>query len=117
MEETKTAINLLAEVKIKLKPTFINFSPFISKDDLKLFDEFVSEMNLGDNIDPLQKETRLLLYKGSPLLDNELIKTLDLVEHETYFDWVHPDPDVDAEYEAIATPYSDGRRKKCCIKG
>ncbi len=111
------AIRLLREAGIAIKPTFINFTPYISHSDLALFDKFVEENQLEEYLDPLQKETRLLLYKGSPLLETEFCQKLELIEHEFHYDWVHPDSKVDDYYNEIATPNADGKRKKCCIKG
>ncbi|NKC14757.1 MAG: radical SAM protein [Gammaproteobacteria bacterium] len=117
VEQSELAIKLLRENDIAIKPTFINFSPYIVREDFDLFDEFISANALDEYLDPMQRETRLLLYKGSPLLKTDFIQSIELIEHEYHYDWVHPDPRVDEYYNAIATPNSSGERKRCCIKG
>ena len=117
MQQTVRAIELLRKHEIAIRPTFINYSPFIGKEDLSLFEEFVKEQQLEEYLDPLQRETRLLLYKGSPLLEEAEVQGLQLMEHEFHYDWAHQDESVDAHFNSIVTPDADGKRKKCCIKG
>jgi hypothetical protein len=71
---------------------------------------------LDSIIDPIQYETRLYLYKGSPLLSQPSIQRLTLTEHEFYYDWKHPDPEMDELFQEIVTVPEEGIFKRCCLK-
>jgi len=110
------AIAFLRSVGIKINPTFIMFNPWVTLEDIALFHEFVDRNDLDDVIDPIQYETRLHLYKGSPLLKNPSIQALSLKEQEFHFDWAHPDPRVDELFLESVTPVEEGVFKRCCLK-
>lgn len=110
------SIEFLHSAGIQLNPTFIMFNPWIGLSDLVMFHDFVERTGLKGNIDPIQFETRLHLYKGSPLLDNSSIRKLELEEAEFHFNWKHPDPEVDALYLSMLNPVVDGGFKRCCLK-
>ena len=116
VELIEQTIAFMRDCGIVLNPTFIMFNPWIDLRDLVLFSEFVEHNKLDDVIDPIQYETRLHLYKGSPLLNNPSIQALRLEEHEFYFDWKHPDPRVDEVYMQSLTPVEEGVFKRCCLK-
>jgi radical SAM superfamily enzyme YgiQ (UPF0313 family) len=117
MPMIKEAINFVLSLGIKLNPTFIMFNPWVGLEDLALFYHFVEENKLENIIDPIQFETRLHLYKGSPLLSNNpSIRNLELEEHEFHFDWKHPDPRVDTLFTESVTPVEEGVFKRCCLK-
>jgi hopanoid C-3 methylase len=116
VEMIEQSIALMRSCGIVLNPTFIMFNPWIGLDDLVLFNEFVERNGLDEVIDPIQYETRLHLYKGSPLLDNPSIKAMKLEEREFHFDWKHPDPRVDELYLQSLTPSEEGVFKRCCLK-
>lgn len=110
------SISFLRSINVILNPTFILFNPWIDLVDLALFSDFVERNDLEDVIDPIQYETRLHLYKGSPLLANRSIQQLELKENKFHFDWKHPDPQVDEVYLQSLTPVEDGVFKRCCLK-
>ena len=106
----------LRRAGITLNPTFIMFNPWVSLDDIATLHDFVTRNQLEDVIEPIQYETRLHLYKSSPLLQNPTIQALELIEYEFHFDWKHPDPRVDELYHASITPPEEGIFKRCCLK-
>jgi radical SAM superfamily enzyme YgiQ (UPF0313 family) len=116
VDEIERAIAVCREAKVALNPTFVLFNPWSSLEDLIRFDEFVARNELEDQIDPIQYETRLHLYKGSPLLDEPFIRSLQLIEHEFHYEWLHPDPRVDELYTRSLTPVVEGTFKRCCLK-
>lgn len=116
LQQTYDGIRFCHSIGLKLKPTFITYSPWVNKKDIESMERFIDELGLGDQIDSLQRETRLLLYKGSPLLNTAALTGVDLIERDTYFDWRHPDAAMDEAYQNVATPAAAGR-KRCCIKG
>ncbi len=116
LEEVEAAIAFLATTGITLNPTFIMFNPWIGLEDLAAFRAFVERNGLDDIIDPIQYETRLHLYKGSPLLRAPVTAGLELIEHEFHYEWQHPDPRVDALYVQSVSPPEEGVFKRCCLK-
>jgi len=116
IEEIEAAISFLRQTGIKLNPTFIMFNPWTSIEDLTTFRAFVADNQLEAVIDPIQYETRLYLYKGSPLLQRKSLQSLDLTEYEFHYEWKHPDPSVDELYFSSLTPKEEGIFKRCCLK-
>ncbi len=116
LDQMKKAVNILKDIGIRLKPTFITYTPWIDCQQMEKLDQFTNELGISDLIDPLQKQTRLLLYKGSPLLETVHAHSLRLVDRGSFYDWVHPDPKVDEAYNNLEFENSDAR-KRCCIKG
>lgn len=116
IDDIEQAIVTLRRIGIRLSPTFIMFNPWVSKADMETFREFIKRNDLDGVVDPIQYETRLHLYKGSPLLTRHSTAGLELIEHEFHYDWKHPDPDVDAMYYANVTPPEPGVFKRCCLK-
>lgn len=114
--DIEEAIAYLREIGIKLNPTFIMFNPWTTYEDLATFRSFVDDNDLSEIIDPIQYETRLYLYKGSPLLNKPSIRALELTEHEFHYDWKHPDPRLDELYFEMLTPPEEGIFKRCCLK-
>jgi radical SAM superfamily enzyme YgiQ (UPF0313 family) len=116
VEMTEACIEELRNSGIRLNPTFIMFNPWIGLEDLVLFEEFTERAGLAEIIDPVQFETRLHLYKGSPLLKNHSVQQLQLEEREFHYEWKHPDPRVDEVYFSSLTPAEEGVFKRCCLK-
>lgn len=116
LEDIEDAVAFLYEIGIKLNPTFIMYNPWVKLEELATFRAFVEKNELEQIIDPIQYETRLHLYKGSPLLHTASIQALELIEHEFHVEWKHPDPRVDELYAASLTPVEEGIFKRCCLK-
>jgi radical SAM superfamily enzyme YgiQ (UPF0313 family) len=116
VEDLKTSVTLVQGSGITLNPTFIMFNPWVGLEDFARFNDFLVETHMENAVDPVQYETRLHLYKGSPLLQNETIQALRLEEHEFHYDWHHPDARVDELFRASVTPAVEGQFKRCCLK-
>src|SRR3989440_3284773 len=116
VEQVEEAVIFLRQAGIKLNPTFIMFNPWIGLEDLVQFHRFCERTGLDQLIDPIQYETRLYLYKGSPLLQLPAVKALELQEHEFHYEWKHPDPRVDELFLQSVTPAQEGVFKRCCLK-
>jgi hypothetical protein len=116
IEDIEEVIRFLQSVNIKLSPAFIMFNPWTRMEDLVTFSKFVEKNDLDTIIDPIQYETRLHLYKGSPLLSVPSIKALELSEYEFNYEWKHPDPQIEEVFTQILTPPEEGVFKRCCLK-
>lgn len=84
-------------VDLHLAPTFIAFTPWTSRASYCLFLSALSELELVENISPIQLALRLLIPAGSRMLELPEVRG-----RITGFDgpallhrWTHPDPAVD----------------------
>lgn len=116
VEDLKEAVRLVQGSGIVLNPTFIMFNPWVELEDYSRFSDFLAETDMTESVDPVQYETRLHLYKGSPLLRNDTVTSLRLRENEFHYEWDHPDPRVDKLFQASLTPVEEGQFKRCCLK-
>jgi radical SAM superfamily enzyme YgiQ (UPF0313 family) len=116
VDQMRRAISILKETGIRLKPTFITYNPWVNMDTMKDMDRLLKSLGIEEPLDPMQAQTRLLLYKGSPLLKQAEIQNLKLADRGTYYAWTHPDGRVDDAYAELAGAGHDVRMR-CCIKG
>src|SRR4051794_19160390 len=91
------AIALLREHGIELRPSFMPFTPWTTREDIVELLDFVAEHDLVGNVDPVQYTIRLLLPEGSLLLERP-----DMRPHLGGYDaerlsyrWTPIDPDSD----------------------
>jgi radical SAM superfamily enzyme YgiQ (UPF0313 family) len=116
VDQMRLAVKILKEIGIRLKPTFITYNPWINLDKMKDMDRLLRDLGIDAPLDPMQAQTRLLLYKGSPLLKQTEIQDLRLSDQGTYYAWTHPDERVDDAFAELAGAGHDVRMR-CCIKG
>ena len=97
------AMQLCAEVGLTVIPTFVTFTPWTTIRGYVEQLALLEEHQLIDAISPIQYAIRLLIPNGSKLL--ELPDVADLVgefdQAGLVYPWQHPDPQVDALYEAV----------------
>ena len=93
-----SAVALLDQLDLILNPTFVAFTPWTSMASYRDLLEVVCDLGLIDNVSPVQLTIRLLIVRGSRLL--ELPEIRDLVEpfddQRLVYPWKHPDSEVDA---------------------
>jgi radical SAM superfamily enzyme YgiQ (UPF0313 family) len=96
-EDVVNALQLVRDVGIAPRPTWVTFTPWTTRDDLIEVLDFVEENGYIDNIDPVQYSVRLLIPPGSWLADHE--ETIpfrgELDEAAFTYRWNHPDPEMD----------------------
>ena len=116
VDQMRSAVSILKETGIRLKPTFITYNPWNNLDKMQDMEGMLKRLGIEEPLDPMQSQTRLLLYKGSPLLKQAEIQNLKLADRGTYYTWTHPDERVDDAYAELAGAGHDVRMR-CCIKG
>jgi radical SAM superfamily enzyme YgiQ (UPF0313 family) len=88
---------------LTLAPTFVSFTPWTALSGYLELLRAVLEMDLVASVAPIQYAIRLLIPAGSRLLElpdaRALVGPFD--QHVLSYTWVHPDPRVDALYEAV----------------
>lgn len=109
--------DLIAHSGFRICPTLVVFSPWIDLPRIHRGESFLTSTGLDRIIDPVQRSTRLIVNKGSALLDTAALKGVQLIEREFSYDWVHPDPAVDALYaERVAAQCQIESFKRCCVR-
>ena len=97
------AVQILRNAGIEVRPTWLPFTPWTRTQDLADIVDFLDEMELWGNVDPIQLAIRLLIPDGSLLL-----ATAEMPDHLTGRDpdglswlWAAPDEALDALAEAL----------------
>ena len=97
------AVTLLRDVGLALNPTFVTFTPWTTAEGYLDFLSMVSELDLIDNVSPIQYAIRLLIPAGSRLLEVPEVQALvdDFDEAALAYPWAHSDPAMDELYETV----------------
>jgi hypothetical protein len=93
-----TAVDLLREHGIEVRPSWLPFTPWTTRAQLRALLEFVARHDLVGNVDPVQYTIRLLLPPGSLLLGHpEVVGHLEGYDAErASHTWRSADPAMDA---------------------
>jgi pyruvate-formate lyase-activating enzyme len=101
------AVAILRAAGIEVRPSWLPFTPWTTRDDVIALLDFVHEHDLIGSVDPVQYSVRLLLPEGSLLLDLPDLASAGRggvgpwdPERSTY-SWASPDPEVDALQQRI----------------
>ncbi len=83
---------------LTLAPTFIPFTPWTTRQSYRELLEILAELDLVENVTPVQLALRLLIPRGSLLLDLDDVQAVlgAFDEPALLYRWRHPDPEVDA---------------------
>ncbi|MDQ3655956.1 MAG: radical SAM protein, partial [Chloroflexota bacterium] len=108
-EDFIEVVALLCEVGIHFNPTFVTFNPWISVDGYRALLRVVADLDLVQNVSPIQYAIRLLIPAGSRLLELEAVR--DLVgafdPASMIYPWRHADPRVDQLHADVMAVVSD----------
>ena len=93
----EAAVRLLRRHELNLSPTFVSFTPWTTAESYCALLERLADLNLIEQVAPIQLAVRLLVPAGSRLLELEAMR-----RHVGDFDaaaltwtWRHPDPAMD----------------------
>jgi radical SAM superfamily enzyme YgiQ (UPF0313 family) len=88
---------LFRKIGLELSPTFIPFHPWMSLEDYEDLLATIADLQLVENISPVQLSLRLLIPEGSRLLElPEAQAAVDKFDPAALsYRWQHPDPRVD----------------------
>lgn len=103
-------------IGFELYPTFIPFTPWVEYDELLGFEDFLIDTGLARVTDPTALQTRLLLFKGSPLLDSPWMEDIETVDRGLWVEWTHPDRRVEELWRERRTDAEDVGKVRCCVK-
>ena len=97
-QDVPRALRVLRDAGAVMRPTLLPYTPWTKLRDLPALFDFAVEHDLIDAIDPVQYTLRLLLPRGSAVLDFEAspvwLRSFD--DQAFSWRWEHPDPRVDA---------------------
>ena len=91
------AVALCRDAGVTLVPTFVAFHPWLTPAGYCDLVDTIDALDLVDHLSPIQLAIRLLVPRGSRLLELEQMRVhLDGFDPETLsYRWTHPDPRVD----------------------
>jgi tRNA A37 methylthiotransferase MiaB len=98
------AVDRCREADLTLVPTFVAFHPWMSLENYCDLVDTIAALDLVDHVAPIQLAIRLLIPRGSRLLELDEVRTLaNQFDSKTLsFLWAHPDPRVDALQSDVA---------------
>jgi radical SAM superfamily enzyme YgiQ (UPF0313 family) len=99
------ALAIVRAAGIALRPTWVAFTPWTTRDDYREVLTFIEEYGLIDHVDPVQYTIRLLVPPGSYLLDRPAMKPyLAALDQASFsYRWTHPDPGMDQLQREVAS--------------
>jgi radical SAM superfamily enzyme YgiQ (UPF0313 family) len=104
------AVALLREAGLALNPTFVPITPWTSLEGYLDLLSTLYNLDLVENVAPIQYAIRLLIPSGSRLLElsatREVVAPFDAAQ--LCYPWDHPDPAVDALHGRVMALVSDG---------
>jgi radical SAM superfamily enzyme YgiQ (UPF0313 family) len=91
------AVRVTRDAGLTLTPTFVTFTPWTTLDDFRELLETLVELDLVENVAPIQLAIRLLIPAGSRLLElPEVREKLEEFDPSALsYKWRHDDPSVD----------------------
>jgi radical SAM superfamily enzyme YgiQ (UPF0313 family) len=91
------AVGLMRGIGLTLAPTFVTFTPWTTRAGYRELLDLLVELDLVDQVAPIQLAIRLLIPAGSHLM--ELPEVRDIVDpfdaKALVYPWRHPDPAMD----------------------
>lgn len=116
VEDMKAAIREAERMGFELYPTFIPFTPWIEYEELLGFEDFLVSTGLARVTDPTALQTRLLLFKGSPLLSSPWMEDIATTDRGFWVEWTHPDQRVEDLWLERRSEAEGVGRVRCCVK-
>jgi radical SAM superfamily enzyme YgiQ (UPF0313 family) len=116
VEDLKAAVRQAKRIGFELYPTFIPFTPWIEYEELLGFEDFLVATGLASVTDPTALQTRLLLFKGSPLLASPWMEDIATADRGFWVEWTHPDRRVEELWQQRRLEAESTGRQRCCVK-
>lgn len=96
--DVEIALGVLRAAGLALRPSFVPFTPWATREDYLELLDWVAREGLVDQVDPVQFTIRLLIPPGSLLLSRSAIQPfLGALDAAAFtYRWTHPDARMDA---------------------
>jgi len=110
-EDFIECVQVFREVGLQIYPTFVIFSPWTSLESYVDLLHLLVDVDLVDNVPPIQYAIRLLIPASSRLLELEEVRKLigQFDEQNLAYPWVHPDPRVDRLHQDLLREIKKGQ--------
>ncbi len=97
------AVLLFRRVGLRMNPTLVTFTPWISVEGYVELLRLLAELQIVENVAPIQYAIRLLIPESSRLLEVPEVRQLvgEYDREMLYYPWVHPDPRVDQLHQDV----------------
>jgi radical SAM superfamily enzyme YgiQ (UPF0313 family) len=102
-EDFVRVVSLFRELGLNLNPTFVTFNPWISRAGYRDLLSTILDLDLVGNVSPIQYAIRLLIPRGSRLLELPLVQEFvgEFDAAALAYPWTHSDPRMDRLHEDI----------------
>ncbi|QFZ24477.1 CUAEP/CCAEP-tail radical SAM (seleno)protein [Saccharothrix syringae] len=102
-QEFVDTVHRFREAGLAMNPTFVAFTPWTTPHGYLHLLEAVAELDLVDNVAPVQYAIRLLIPEGSRLLELDDVRAVmgPFDEAALCYPWRNPDPRVDRLQEEV----------------
>jgi radical SAM superfamily enzyme YgiQ (UPF0313 family) len=109
--DIERVVALAREAGLRIRPSFVPFTPWSTLHDVGEIFEFVEQENLVDDVDPVQYTIRLLVPRGSALLEGPEADRFGPCEPDPLTHaWRHSDPRMDRLQERLASAAEQAAR-------
>lgn len=108
-------VELLRQVGIGFNPTFVTFTPWTTRQGYVDFLNTLVDLGLVPNVSPIQYAIRLLIPRGSKLLELPEVRELvgdDFNPERLSYRWRHPDPSMDQLFHRVDRTVQEGLERK-----
>jgi radical SAM superfamily enzyme YgiQ (UPF0313 family) len=96
-------VRLFQDIGLTMNPTFVTFTPWTTPEGYLELLRVLAELDLVDNVPSIQYAIRLLIPRGSRLLEladiQQIIQPFD--EERLFYPWDNPDPRMDRFYTDV----------------
>jgi len=108
------ALGILRQAEIALRPSWVAFTPWTTREDYLDMVTFVEQEGLVYHVEPVQYAIRLLIPPGSALLSQGTIQPFlrERDQANFYYRWEHPDARMDALHESTSQVVEEATRQK-----
>lgn len=105
-------VRVFREIGLTMNPTFVTFTPWTTPSGYLELLEVLAELDLVDNVPPIQYAIRLLIPQGSRLLELAQVRQIigEFDEAALCYPWRNPDPTVDRLYEEVMATVKEAQR-------
>jgi len=109
------AVELTRKANLTLEPTFIAFMPWTTRESYVDLLRTLAELEMVENVGPVQLALRLLITSGSRLLELDDIRALaePFDRKRLVYPWKHPDPRMDVLAGRVLQLVNDLQKQGC----
>jgi radical SAM superfamily enzyme YgiQ (UPF0313 family) len=107
-------VRIMRQAGLTLAPTFVTFTPWTTRTGYRELLQLLADLNLAENVGPIQLAIRLLIPAGSRLLElSDIRETIGPFDATALsYKWQHSDPSLDRLCAEIQTLIQREERRK-----